>query len=219
MNKGKRWIKFMGVGLAGVVLLGLGVACGSSTTTDDDTTGGNGSGALETVETQISVGPNLADCVGLGPRTCMVVDGSFFYDYIEGFNHIEGCAYQLDIAREQVYTAENAPADGSLYRYRLLEIVSELCESITIESVNLTVGAETVDCGSLGTKCLVVDGEPFDGVIRTKSSDPSFDVYAYQTGCELEIVANRWKIDLPWDEDKDAYAYEYISTLSMDCDA
>ena len=56
----------MGVGLAGVVLLGLGVACGSSTTTDDDTTGGNGSGALETVETQISVGPNLADCVSLG---------------------------------------------------------------------------------------------------------------------------------------------------------
>ena len=208
----------MGVGLAGVVLLGLGVACGSSTTTDDDTTGGNGSGALETVETQISVGPNLADCVGLGPRTCMVVDGSFFYDYIEGFNHIEGCAYQLDIARDQVYTAENAPADGSLYRYRLLDIVSELCESITIESVNLTIGAETVDCGSLGTKCLVVDGEPFDGVIRTKSSDPSFDVYAYQTGCELEIVSNRWKIDLPWDEDKDAYAYEYVRTLSMDCD-
>ena len=29
MNKGKRWIKFMGVGLAGVVLLGLGVACRS----------------------------------------------------------------------------------------------------------------------------------------------------------------------------------------------
>ena len=112
MNKGKRWMKFMGVGLAGVVLLGLGVACGSSTTTDDDTTSGNGSGALETVETQISVGPNLADCVGLGPRTCMVVDGSLFYDYIEGFNHIEGCSYQLDIARDQVYTAENAPSDG-----------------------------------------------------------------------------------------------------------
>ena len=44
---------------------------------------------------------------------------------------------------------------------------------------------------SLGTKCLVVDGErfePFDGLrlrpIRTKSSDPSFDVYAYQTGCD-----------------------------------
>ena len=219
MNKGKRWMKFMGVGLAGVVLLALGVACGSSTTTDDDTTGGNGSGALETVETQISVGPNLADCVGLGPRTCMVVDGSLFYDYIEGFNHIEGCSYQLDIARDQVYTAENAPSDASLYRYRLLDIVSEQCESITIESVNLTVGAETVDCGSLGTKCLVVDGEPFDGVIRTKSSDPSFDVYAYQTGCELEIAANRWKIDLPWDEDKDAYAYEYVRTLSMDCDA
>ena len=34
----------------------------------------------------------------------MVVDGSLFYDYIEGFNHIEGCSYQLDIARDQVYT-------------------------------------------------------------------------------------------------------------------
>ena len=102
----------------------------------------DGSGALETVETQISVGPNLADCVGLGPRTCMVVDGSLFYDYIEGFNHIEGCSYQLDIARDQVYTAENAPSDASLYRYRLLDIVSEQCESITIESVNLTVGGD-----------------------------------------------------------------------------
>ena len=213
MNRSKRWMKFMGVGLAGVMLLGLGAACSVSVITDDDTTGGNGSGAIETVEKRVSVGPNLADCVGLQPRTCLVVDGLFFYDYIEGFNHIEGCSSELDIARDQVYTAENAPADGSLYRYRLLEIVSEQCESITIESVNLTIGPETVDCGSLGTKCLVVDGEPFYGVIRTKSSDPALDVYAYQTGCELEIVVNRWNID-----DDDAYAYEYVRTLSMDCD-
>ena len=213
MNRSKRWMKFMGVGLAGVMLLGLGAACSVSVITDDDTTGGNGSGAIETVEKRVSVGPNLADCVGLQPRTCLVVDGLFFYDYIEGFNHIEGCSSELDIARDQIYTAENAPADGSLYRYRLLEIVSEQCESITIESVNLTIGPETVDCGSLGTKCLVVDGEPFYGVIRTKSSDPALDVYAYQTGCELEIVVNRWKVD-----DDDAYAYEYVRTLSMDCD-
>ena len=55
------------------------------------------------------------------------------------------------------------------------------------------------------------DGERFDGAIR------GFDVQTYETGCETEIVANRWKIDVPWDED--AYAYEYVRTLSMDCDA
>ena len=101
MNRSKRWMKFMGVGLAGVMLLGLGAACSVSVITDDDTTGGNGSGAIETVEKRVSVGPNLADCVGLQPRTCLVVDGLFFYDYIEGFNHIEGCSSELDIARDQ----------------------------------------------------------------------------------------------------------------------
>ena len=64
MNRSKRWMKFMGVGLAGVMLLGLGAACSVSVITDDDTTGGNGSGAIETVEKRVSVGPNLAGLCG-----------------------------------------------------------------------------------------------------------------------------------------------------------
>ena len=218
MNKGKRWIKFVGVGLVGVVLLGLGAACSVSTTTDDDygSSVSAGDDVIETIETRISVGPNLADCVGLVPRTCMVVDGSLFYDSIEDFYHIEGCSSELDVARDQVYTAENAPADASLYRYRLLEIASEQCEAITIESLDLIIGPGTVDCGPPGTKCLRVQGSPFDGVIR------GFDVDAYEMGCELTVAANRWKIDLPWYEDLyytdvDVYAYEYVRTLDMDC--
>ena len=199
-----------------MVLLGLGAACSVSTTTDDDygSSVSAGDDVIETVETRISVGPNLADCVGLVPRTCMVVDGTLFYDSIEGFSHIEGCSSELDIARDQVYTAENAPADASLYRYRLLDIVSEQCEAITIESGDLIIGPDPVNCGPPGTKCLMVHGSP--GVIR------GFDMGAYETGCELTIAINRWKIDLPWDEDvydtdADEYAYEYVRTLDMDC--
>ena len=144
------------------------------------------------------------------------LDGTLFYDSIEGFSHIEGCSSELDIARDQVYTAENAPADASLYRYRLLDIMSEQCEAITIESGDLIIGPDPVNCGPPGTKCLMVQGSPFDGVIR------GFDMGAYETGCELTIAINRWKIDLPWDEDvydtdADEYAYEYVRTLDMDC--
>ncbi|MDE2762857.1 MAG: hypothetical protein OXQ94_18070 [Gemmatimonadota bacterium] len=34
---------------------------------------------------EVTVGPTLARCYGVGPQSCMVVDGDLFYDGIEGF--------------------------------------------------------------------------------------------------------------------------------------
>ena len=38
----------------------------------------------------VTVGPTLAKCYGVGVRTCMVVDGGLFYVGIEGFEYEAG---------------------------------------------------------------------------------------------------------------------------------
>lgn len=72
------------------------------------------------------VGPELVDCVGVGPQKCMLIrrseDGQieFFYDSIDGFTHEAGITYVLDV---EVTDRENPPADASSLQYRLVEIV------------------------------------------------------------------------------------------------
>ena len=81
------------------------------------------SGTVEILE--ITVGPELEDCVGLAPRKCMVVDGYLFYERIEGFDYQEGYHYRLRIERSDAYPGQEPPADASRYRYRLLEVLEK----------------------------------------------------------------------------------------------
>jgi len=73
------------------------------------------------------VAPELVDCVGLGPRTCLQVredpaqPWENFFSPIEGFTFEPGFSYELRVERHVV---SPVPADGSSYRYVLLEIVS-----------------------------------------------------------------------------------------------
>jgi heat shock protein HslJ len=94
-------------------------------------------GELPVVDERIEtlwVGPQLADCVGVGPQKCLQVryaeDGQFeyFYDSIEGFEHVAGTSHQLKVA---VTDVENPPADASSLRYRLVEIVEASSEPAT----------------------------------------------------------------------------------------
>ena len=39
---------------------------------------------------EITIGPDLVDCVGVVPQKCMVVNGTLFYDSIDSFNYKEG---------------------------------------------------------------------------------------------------------------------------------
>jgi heat shock protein HslJ len=74
------------------------------------------------------VGPDLVDCVGVGPQTCMQVkedrneEYRLFYDQIEGFTFEPGNEHEL---RVSVETVANPPADGSSLRYSLIEVVSQ----------------------------------------------------------------------------------------------
>lgn len=74
----------------------------------------------------VTVGPELVDCVGVGPRLCMVVDGELFYDAIDGFEYEEGYHYRLRIEQYDAWPGqEEPPADAGRYGYRLIEIISK----------------------------------------------------------------------------------------------
>ena len=84
-------------------------------------------GTSEDGETlEVTVGPELKECVGVGPTHCMVVDGGLFYDRIEGFDYAEGYVYRLKIERYDAWPdRDEPPQDASRYGYRLIEVISK----------------------------------------------------------------------------------------------
>lgn len=74
---------------------------------------------------EVSVGPELEDCVGSAPMRCLVVDGELFYDDIEGFEHEAGYRYRLRLERYDRWQGQAPPADASKYGYRLIEVVEK----------------------------------------------------------------------------------------------
>lgn len=67
-----------------------------------------------------SIEPYQKDCIGVGPMKCLIVNGEFFYDSIEGFEFEEGTEYEILVARTE---RENVPADASIYEYRQVEVL------------------------------------------------------------------------------------------------
>lgn len=74
------------------------------------------------------IGPELVDCVGVGPQKCMQIkedpeaDWQLFYSNIEGFDYEEGNVYVIQVLVEPV---ENPPADGSSLKYTLIEVIEQ----------------------------------------------------------------------------------------------
>ena len=73
----------------------------------------------------VSVGPELEDCVGSAPMRCLVVDGELFYDAIDGFEHEAGYRYRLRMERYDRWPGQAPPADASKYGYRLIDVVEK----------------------------------------------------------------------------------------------
>ena len=87
----------------------------------DDPTGRDNVKVME-----VTIGPELLDCVGVGPRKCLEVNGHLFYEGIDGFEHEEGYTYRLRIERFDAYPGEREPPqDASRYGYRLIEVISK----------------------------------------------------------------------------------------------
>jgi hypothetical protein len=74
------------------------------------------------------VGPELVDCVGVGPQKCYQVktqpgdEYQLFYSPIQGFEYEPGYEYQITV---KVETVDNPPADASAHSYTLVEVISK----------------------------------------------------------------------------------------------
>lgn len=148
---------------------------------DTDPTG-PGPDGQEYIETRVvTVGPTLAKCYGVGLRTCMVVDGGFFYDAIEGFEYETGYTYRLRIGKYDPWGGREPPQDAGLYAYRLLEQLEKTPAPST--AVTLTVGPARVLCTRSDDFCPVVNGVPYDDTIND---------FEYEAGYHYVLEANRY---------------------------
>ena len=77
---------------------------------------------------EVTVGPRLLDCVGVGPMKCLEVNGGLFYDGINGFEYEEGYSYRLKIERYEAYPGREPPQDASRYGYRLIEVLGKTAQ-------------------------------------------------------------------------------------------
>ncbi len=122
------------------------------------------------------VGPELVDCVGVGPQKCMMVkesansDWTNFYDKIQGFEFVSGYEYEI---RVNVSEVKNPPADASSLKYDLVEIVSKnqvtkntrhipydgLCAPGFTALGNICVLNDRCGPGAYPGKVCVMDGE------------------------------------------------------------
>ncbi len=150
----------------------------------DDTSDPTGPGpdVQEYIETRVvTVGPTLAKCYGVGPRTCMVVDGGFFYEAIEGFEYETGYTYRLRIGKYDPWGGREPPQDAGRYAYRLLEQLEKTPAPST--AVTLSVGPARVICARTDDFCPVVNGVPYDDTIND---------FEYEAGYHYVIEADRY---------------------------
>jgi len=69
------------------------------------------------------ISSELADCTGVAPMKCMIVNGKYFYDQIKGFDFVAGYTYKLEVKKSE--RTEVIPADASSYSYELIKIISQ----------------------------------------------------------------------------------------------
>lgn len=85
---------------------------------------------LETRKMVFTIGPKTVPCEGFHPveQQCLIVNGEYFYDSIAGFKHRRGITATVEVERRQICdpsTLNSCPQDASIYRYRLLKMLTQ----------------------------------------------------------------------------------------------
>lgn len=122
----------------------------------------------------MTVGPARKECYGPFRRMCLIVDGSFFYDEIDGFTHEPGYQYRLRVERYDAYPGQKEPPqDAGRYGYRLLEMISK--DRVSGEVREAAVAPARVQCPKSDEVCLLLDGKPTRGSIAGFDYEPGHD--------------------------------------------
>ena len=162
-----------------LALTGVGVFTGCDDSTDP--VGPDPEGPEYIGVRVVTVGPTLAKCYGVGLQSCMVVDGAFFYDGIEGFEYEAGYTYRLRIGKYDPWGGREPPQDAGRYAYRLVEQLEKTAAPST--PATLSVGPARVVCARSDDFCPVVDGAPYDDYING---------FEYEAGYHYILEADRY---------------------------
>ena len=148
--------------------------------------------AGETLE--VTVGPARQECYGPFRRMCLIVDGNFFYEEIDGFTHEPGYEYHLRVQRYDAFPGQTEPPqDTGRYGYRLVEEVSRT--RVSGEVIEAAVAPARVTCPKSDDICLLVGGEPQRGTISGFEFQGGYDyVIRYERYADgsrrlLEIIS------------------------------
>lgn len=110
------------------------------------------------------MGPARRECYGPFRRMCLIVDGGFFYDEIDGFTHEPGYEYLLRIERYDAFPGQaEPPQDAGRYGYRLIVEITRI--RVSGEIIDATVAPARVACPKSDELCLLINGEPQSGTI------------------------------------------------------
>lgn len=101
----------------------------------------------------LNIEPNMVPCVGVAPMQCLMVNNEYWYDEIEGFEFEKGFEYVLRVQKTK--RIKPIPADASMYRYELLDIVSkqESTEDVTQYDMNSWKTMIPATCASFFDGC------------------------------------------------------------------
>ena len=145
-----------------VAIACAGPSSGSPGETPDATVFPSTGAASETME--LTVGPARKECYGPFQRMCLVVDGQFFYEEIDGFTHEPGYEYRLRVERYDAFPGQpEPPQDAGRYGYRLIETISK--SRIAGEVIEASIAPIRVTCPKSDELCLLVNGAPQRGAI------------------------------------------------------
>ena len=142
---------------------------------------------------EITVGPARRECYGPFRRMCLIVDGGFFYEEIDGFTHEPGYEYRLRVERYDAFPGQKEPPqDAGRYGYRLLAVLSKTRIAGSVQEA--TVAPARVQCPKSDERCLLVDGRPLRNSIDGFQYAPGFEYHvrfeSFEGGTRrlLEIV-------------------------------
>ena len=145
----------------------------------DDSTARPETSVVSGTAQKVTVGPTLARCYGVGERTCMVVDGSLFYDAIEGFDFEAGYDYRLRIEKYDPWGGKEPPQDAGRYAFRLQEQLKKTPAASS--PATLSLGPTRVKCSQIDDFCLLVDGAPYFDIVTG---------FEYEAGYYYTLDAN-----------------------------
>ncbi len=98
----------------------------------------------------ITVGPHLAECMGVTPQQCIMIKESddtswrLFYEQIDGFEYESGYSYMLKTFMTAI---EHPPMDDSSFHHSLIEIMDKHPDAwAPLQQMNLRITPDNVIC-------------------------------------------------------------------------